>query len=388
MKTTEHIKQDYTSRRYYPKVASAVTGKGQRSSFGIYIRYVYTAAPSKNVTHYCTELEAINSQFQKKVIDFEIAKKNTNALVRKLNRELGVLNDIDVFNHDNEKILKDYWEKEYDHRDLVDPRAAHNALTRAVRVLANTSLLTATRQELQKQINQNVAGNNQRSTIERISKLLKHIGRTDIKLVKSKPVHEPVKYLTWKEFDSLLMHINHEPLKILAQVAFYTGMREGEALAGQENIFRIDDEAPQIYVQCQLRAERLRMDGTLTEGGISVPKSKKRIAYIFSEGLPAIKEWVKISKRFELTRTRASKLLTEACKKAFPNNPEKWMAFNGLRHSYAKSLFEIGANMGYVAKCLGNTEKVCQEYYSGWEHTPNSITLLHTLVQQNKHKLK
>lgn len=351
-------------------------------------RHEFADGSTANETFYSNEIETINRQYGKRVIEFETAKNNTKALARKLNRELGVLHDAEVFNSQNEKISKDYWEREYEHRDLVDPRAAYNSIVRAVRLLGNVSLLSATRSELQKQINQQVSGNNQRRTIERINKLLRHIGRTDVKLVKNKLVHEPVKHLTWKEFELLLTHINHGPLRLLAEVAFYTGMREGEALAGKENDFRLNDEMPKVYVQCQLRAARLQMDGKLSKGDISVPKSKRRMAYIFAEGLPAIKRWLAISAKFDLSRTHASKLLREACMKAFPNNPKKWMAFNGLRHSYAKSLFEIGANMGYVAKCLGNTEKVCQEYYVDWEHTPNSMMLLHSLVQQNKHKLR
>lgn len=222
--------------------------------------------------------------------------------------------------------------------------------------------------------------------MERINKLLKHIGR-EIKLKKSKLVHEPVKYLTWQEFELVLAQIRHESLKALAQVAFFTGMRQAEALAGAANTFQLDSEIPQVYVQLQLRAARLRMDGSISKSAVTVPKSKKRAAYIFAEGLPAVRQWLKTYKEFDLSRTNSTKLLKEACKRAFPNSPEKWMAFNGLRHSYAKAQFEIGVSMGYVAKCLGNTEKVCQEYYSGWEHTPNSMLLLHTLVQQNRHKL-
>jgi integrase len=109
---------------------------------------------------------------------------------------------------------------------------------------------------------------------------------------------------------------------------------------------------------------------------------------VFSDGIPALKEWQKIYKEFDLTHSNASKKLKEATIAAFPKNPQKHMSFNGLRHSYAKSLFEIDCSMGCVAKCLGNTEKVCQEYYAGWEHTPNSMLLLHTLAQQNLHKLK
>jgi integrase len=186
----------------------------------------------------------------------------------------------------------------------------------------------------------------------------------------------------------VLAEIAHQELKVLAQVAFYSGMRQGEALAGAENNFQLETEIPQVYVHRQLRAPRKRLDGTISKKAMAVPKSKKRGTYIFVEGVDAIAEWLQIYKKFELTRTHQTKLLKEACRRAFPDNPEKWMAFNGLRHSYAKSLFEIGANMGYVAKCLGNTEKVCQDHYSGWEHTPNSMLLLHTLVQQNKHRVK
>ncbi|MGE3684412.1 MAG: tyrosine-type recombinase/integrase [Bdellovibrionales bacterium] len=373
--------------RYFLRLPDREPGKGKRCSFGITKRWTSPNGRSTNEAYYCSELDAINSQFKKSVTDFSVAEKNARALVTRLNREVGAVCPADAFNSDNEKIFQDYWEKEYAHRDLVDPRGAYNSIMRAVRALGNVSLLSAARHELQKQINQELSGNNQRRAVERINKLLKHIQR-EIKLTKSKVVHEPVKFLTRDEFELVLTHIQHKGLKLLAQVAFYTGMRQGEAMAGKANDFQMDSEIPQVYVHRQVRCPRLDLKGQLIKSTLAVPKSKKRGAYIFVEGVAAVREWLSTAEGFDLTRTHASKLLKEACIRAFPDNPEKWMAFNGLRHSYAKSLFENGVNMGYVAKCLGNTEKVCQEYYSGWEHTPNSMKLLHTLVQENQLKLK
>lgn len=117
-------------------------------------------------------------------------------------------------------------------------------------------------------------------------------------------------------------------------------------------------------------------------------KSKKLWAYIFEDGIEACKQWQKISKDFELTHTACSARLKRATMEAFPNDPEKHLAFNGLRHSYATCFFEIGLSMGYVAKCLGNTEKVCQKHYTGWERTPDSMALIHTLAQNKVSKDK
>jgi len=375
------------SLRHYARFPSLTGGKGKRATFGIYIQQMHFDGSTTHKTVRLEDLDVINKQFKKQVVDRNTAKKNVKALVRRLNREIGVLNDIEVFNHDNEKILLDYWEKKYRTRQLVDKRAAYNAIARAVRALGNASLLSASHDDLQNRINEVLTGNSQRAAVNRINSLLKHIGR-DFELDKFKPEYPSVKYLTWREFETLLTYIQNNDLRVLAEVCFFTGMRVSEALAGSANSFRLSDDPLQVFVHKQIRAARKQMDGSISKKQLGVPKSKKRVAYIFEEGLPAIEKWLKIYQQFNLTQSHASKLLGEASKRAFPDDRDKWIAFNGLRHSYAKSLYEMGLPTSHVAKHLGNTERVCEQYYVGWEHTKTSMQFTHQLVTTNKHRLK
>jgi integrase len=389
MQTSNKPKTSEPSKtaRYYARFPSLTGGKGKHATFGIYMRHERSDGSTTNESVHREEVETINEQFRKKVIDRATAKKNVKALVRKLNREIGVLHDIDVFNHDNEKVLQDYWDRKYRTRQLVDKRNAYNAISRAVKALGNISLLSASQDELQNRINEALTGNNQRAAVNRINSLLQHIGR-DFELDKFKPEYPSVKHLTWDEFQILLEQIPHDDLRVFAEVCFYTGMRESEALAGSENTFRLSEQPPRVYVHKQIRAARRQMDGSMSKKQLGVPKSKKRWAYIFEEGLPAVEKWLKIYKNFNLAPSHASKLLRQAAMRAFPENRDKWLAFNGLRHSYAKSLYEMGLPTSHVAKHLGNTERVCEQYYVGWEHTPASMQFTHQLVVNNKHRLK
>jgi hypothetical protein len=61
-------------------------------------------------------------------------------------------------------------------------------------------------------------------------------------------------------------------------------------------------------------------------------------------------------------------------KLAFPNNPDKQIIFHDLRHSYAIHLLSIGMTMEDMARGIGDTMEVCEEFYAGFSHTSESAS--------------
>jgi integrase len=85
---------------------------------------------------------------------------------------------------------------------------------------------------------------------------------------------------------------------------------------------------------------------------------------------------VPVSQRAELRlkyQNKIAEITKDACIKAFPAHPEKWITFHDLRHSYATYLASRGNNITQVANAIGDTEKTAKEYYTGHLNTDDSV---------------
>lgn len=89
--------------------------------------------------------------------------------------------------------------------------------------------------------------------------------------------------------------------------------------------------------------------------------------------------WCDNKDSFELSRTAIAKRFALACKKLFKDKTKhcKW---HDLRHSYAVLLIGRGATITLVAQSMGNSVKVCEEYYSGYVLTSEGIETLSKIV--------
>jgi site-specific recombinase XerD len=64
--------------------------------------------------------------------------------------------------------------------------------------------------------------------------------------------------------------------------------------------------------------------------------------------------------------------LMRAAEVALPGRGRQ-LKFHDLRHSYAIHLLAIGMTMEDVARSIGDTIEVCEEFYAGFSHTPLSV---------------
>lgn len=338
----------------------------KRNKFGLYSQVDLPNGSTKNVIVKNSDLDAINRNLELKIIDTVTAEKNVKELIDKLYKKDGRLRLRDVHQPDNYKILDEYWEREYSHRDLVDPSSSYSALRRAVDAVGDLPLLSATRQEIQAKLGE-FRGSKQRKLVERLSQILKFMGRTEIKLRKEKLPRHKVKYLTEPEFQTLTKRIEDEPLRTLFEVCFYSGVRIGEA-------FAITQPTVGGYIRVISQIDRYDIErDTKTLG--------ERRVYVFKNGRNAIERWIKIKSQVTMSRSALSKYASRLFRRTFSSTPDKHGKFHDLRHSYAIALLAQGVPINLVANSLGNSVAVCERYYSGFQLTDQGMETIKRIVE-------
>lgn len=344
--------------------------KERRKSFSIIKRTTYKDGRLSNESIHHPALESINMQFLLGVLTSEDAIKNIKKLVNGLYRDLGLLKPTAVFNNDNQKILDSYWKSEYVHRD-INLKTAYTDFTRVIRLLGNTSIVSASQSEIQQIANQ-FKGDHQRRIVGRLNSILKYLNRHhEVKLRMARRVRPKVKYWNDEEFLRIITLIEPYELKVLCKVCFYTGVRLGEAFAIERNSLKPNKKT--IAVETQ-------MDEDDEE---KPPKwGSTRPAYIRPEGIEAIEEWIKIKSNLTMSRNALRKRLKTVCQKLFVGDVEKHGTFKELRHSYAIALLMRNVGLSLIAQSMGNSEAVCQRYYAGFQLNPDTIEAIDNIIKK------
>jgi integrase len=340
------------SKKYYLRKPD-----GKRKSFVIVERTILENGKTKDQTLSIPEVALINKNLEAGIIDQLVAEKNLKLIIERLSPRA-------VHNQDNYKIVDEYWNREYSLRDLVDPDTAKYALRRSIESIGNLPLASATREELQRAVNQ-FKGNRQRRLVAGLNQLLKFLGRPE-RLLKARPERYKVKYLTEPEKNKVLTYIEDPLDKLLHEVCFYTGMRIGEAFA----VTKLENDI--LYVESQIDRNGLERD---------TKNRKIRKAYIAENGLHFVKEWLKKRHDYSKDRTQISKITDKACRLAFPDNEEKHCTFHDLRHSYAIMLLGKGVPISFIAQSIGNSVSVCEKHYTGFKLSDESIDLIRKLMK-------
>lgn len=277
-----------------------------------------------------------------------------------------------VFNSQNFKILEDYWDSEYAHRDIIAPEDRKSALKRAVAGVGSLSLAVATRSELQIAVNRHFTDNNkQRPAVASLNQILKWLGR-GFTLNKQREVKRDVSYLTLEEFEKVIAHISPQKPEdamfiALCKAAFATGCRLGELFT----LTRSKYHGSFIWVKTQLD-ENDKERATKTR--------KERKAFVIKERREWIEEWLDIEDKAKIRHMNHAAKLRRACRKAFPSQNAKHCKFHDIRHSYAIYLLQVKhASLTLVALSLGNGQLVCEKYYGGFILTDYGIDYLDRL---------
>jgi integrase len=244
------------------------------------------------------------------------------------------------FAEDNLKVLDLYVKREYSHTESKahSKRMRINDLKRAVGCLAELSIRTADRQDLVTRLKKmcpKVSVYNR--MVGCLNSLLRFIKR-DIKLYTISQSGREVTVLS--EAEVLATVALYEPdFKMLCLVAFATGMRWGECMALEPKQIKINPRTKRAFVYVDKQWNRV-------EGCITPPKrNKKRDALILPQYLNTVREWAS----HEKDKTMNNKTPTHI-----------------FRHSYAMYLLQQGVSLSLVARFLGNTLKVTEDYYTAY----------------------
>jgi len=99
-----------------------------------------------------------------------------------------------------------------------------------------------------------------------------------------------------------------------------------------------------------------------------------RVSYLLNIGLEGFEAWINAPDKKYIQRNGIARILKRACKMAFPNDPSKWITAHDLRHSYAvMMLTKYDVSISQIAKLLGNSVSVCEEYYLRFQSNDDLI---------------
>jgi integrase len=266
------------------------------------------------------------------------------------------------FTEENRKLLERYWETEYADRTLADTDSAKNDLLRAIAAVGTLSLVSASKDQLQKEVDKKFKGNKQRRRVSRLNQLLKFAGRP-IRLRRDKKEKRRVKYLSPEEFERVIRYISDPVEQMVVTVCYSVGCRIGEAFG----LTTADYKSNVVHVDKQMKRDLQITDRKRGGECDSVPNPI---------GVVRLKEWLKFKDRETYRNRDWPEIVRTACQKAFPDDSSKWITTHGLRHSYAIWLLSKGVSLSLVAQSLGDSMAVVEEHYTGFVLTPESIEMI------------
>lgn len=265
----------------------------------------------------------------------------------------------------------------------VSKTAARQYLMRALKALGSVSIQYGSEDEIQTALDAAYPDENpkQRQLAMYLNCLLKYLKRTDVTIQKYRLGVSVVKHVNFDEIPKLLTaldsitsrEVNISAFKLMVQMAFYSGLRIGELFALERSDYDIVGNRIRVSKQID------------THNKQDVPKNRKsRTVVCFPEMKELYLNWIKSKHLVPFdVRIRAARILTQACKIAFPDEPTKWIVFHGCRHSFAIRCLEAGLPMEMIARQLGNSLKVCEHYYLGFAHTDVTLDQVSKLLSRS-----
>lgn len=307
-------------------------------------------------------IDAVNLLFTKKEINEETARQRLKDIRRSIYISQG--KELPRGNTDNLKVLDLFWHQyRKRHRNLVDAKGALRIFQRAIELLGPLNISTCTEYEIQDRLDKAFTGHSNHQKIGgALKSLLRFAKRHDVHLIIDAPKKKEISFLTEEQVIKLADSIKHENLKNLVLSAFYTGMRVGELFYLAEG--SIDGRTITVNKQKKRTGEV-----TQTKTGIE----RKAVAL---SNTVAILNWARGDKILPMRQENISHFIRRQSKKVLG----KSIKFHDLRHSYAVYLIQKGAPIELVAQSMGNSVKICERHYSGFQITNVGIETLKRIL--------
>lgn len=325
--------------------------------FAIYKRVVCHDGKTQNTTIKNKDVDGVNLQYARNNISLENAEKKIQAIKARLSGETPL-----IFNADNNKTVEQFLTAYFRSKPfLVSRESAANKFYRAIRCLGSASIIACTYDEVLDAVMRLETNSQQRESAHKLNSILKWLGR-DVRIPIAPKDQNEVSYLTEAELEKLLTALKPD-MVAAATLSFYSGLRVSELLA--------------LTPSCLLENNIIKVDWQLDKGKKRAPKNrKKRKAYLHPKGLNAFKSWTS-RESTDLNRLVINKRFKSTCRRVLRRNDLSW---HSLRHSYAIYLLGTGAPLNLVAQSLGNSAKVCEEYYAGFILSDVGIETLHKIM--------
>ena len=323
------------------------------------------------------EVTLVNKLFLEGIADFETTYQKFIDIRKLLYSKRIIKEDRPKYSEHNLDILERYWVKMYPlrrQRSMKTPQKAREGLENAISACGDLSIDMCSIEELENRIHEEFKNNNQnvlRRHIMWLNSILTWLGRPKITQTRRKE-RLVVTYLSELELKELCLSIVELDVRKICQIAFYTGLRQGE-IFGLTNKSVKDDR---LHVDCQMlrKVDKYRIETTKT--------SNSRDA-IFPLMVKPIIDWfvsLPLEEKKILRSIDYCKIVKKICHKLWPSDSEKDCNFHSLRHSNAIWLLQKGATIHEVAQHLGNHVEVTERYYSGFVLRKESVARLNGLI--------
>lgn len=332
---------------------------GKRKLFSVYSQERTELGTTKNVTVPDADITTINERYAAGDIDFATANKMAEGVRARLQGTIPT-----TFNGANEKILDKQLEYYFMEKPfLVDDSATANKYKRAVRALGNLPLLTVTRKDALNAVLKLATNQQQREAVAKLNSLFKRMGR-DLVLPSPPKQHSKIKYVSEDELTTILNNMPDGPIRSAIKLSFYSGLRLGElraltsrCLGNDKNIINVEEQVDVHHTRRQ-------------------PKNRKiRKAYLHNKGLEAFSQWTAVPCPYSHKQLQLA--FTNACIKHLGRHELTWHC---LRHSYAVHMISSAVPIELVAQSLGNSVKVCEDFYSGFVLSDRGIDTISRIL--------
>jgi integrase len=340
---------------------------GTRKTFAIVKQTVREGARSTSGTVSDERIDAINRALKSGLLSLPRATLQAKDVVRDLLRRHKLeTQGAAVYNSENLKVLDKYLRVVYSDRAIVDEKTLRCDLRRAAEALGSLSIVSSSKEQLQKVVDSKFEGNKQRRIVSRLNSLFAFLGR-DVKLKKQPKVFTDPRHLTLDEFKRVIPCLDAN-LQILAWVAFGTGCRLGEIFALESISADTVTVAYQIDSNLQNRRTKNR---------------RIRKVSVIPESVPFVEKWLRLdwSVKAQLRNMRHARALKAAARQVFRDKSQKHVGFHDLRHSHAVYLVNCGVSLSLVAQQLGSSLPVVQEHYAGYTLTDDGVQAIQSILR-------
>ncbi|CAB4199622.1 XerC Integrase, partial [uncultured Caudovirales phage] len=318
-------------------------------------------------------IDAVKKQYKAGTLTKDQARTQLDLVIERLYKADGVKVSRVESNGENEKLVSKYVQEVIRRKRKTSEgskEAAELYIRRAVLALGETSLLSASKDELQDALDKRYPDQRQRRLVTALNSLLKWAKR-EVALERHAYIPPQVKHIPYAKLKPVLDRLP-EQWAVAAELAHLTGLRIGEIMALEPQ----HKKRWGIFVEWQIDKDEKR----------KLPKNeKRRNVAVFDRALELYGRWMQLKRLIpHEERLRASRIIRSACVRAYPNRREWHLRFHDLRHSYAVACLEKGMSLDWLAMQLGNSVEVCREHYVGFVQTSAMEQAAYALLNDSK----